>query len=272
MSETNPTPKPGPKIERQARLRWIPLNRMVISDTAQRDLKQYRVDHLVAHFDDEQVGNLVVNERTGRFFIIDGQHRAAALKEVYDDTHQVQCWTYVGLTEEEEAEKFLKLNDTLTVGAMDKYLVSVEAGRAIETDIDRIVRACGLVVTHQRIEGGIGAVGTLRRVYVRAGAGVLGRTLRIIESAYGTAGLESAVIDGIGLLCGRYNGELKDELAVLKLRNMRGGVSGLMGRARQIKADMGAPLNQCVAAAAVEVMNSGKGGKKLPSWWKADAA
>ncbi|MBO9523143.1 MAG: hypothetical protein J7518_16545 [Nocardioidaceae bacterium] len=272
MSETNSIPKPGPKIERQARLRWVTLNRMVVSDQAQRELKQYRVDHLVAHFDHEQIGTLVVNERAGKFYIIDGQHRAVALREKFDDTHQVQCWTYVGLTEEEEAEKFLKLNDTLTVGAMDKYLVGVEAGRPIEADIDRIVRASGYVVSHSKEEGCIGAVGTLRRVYDRAGAKVLGRTLRIIDSAYGSAGMESKVIDGIGLLCARYNGELPDELAVLKLRNMRGGVKGLLGKAAVLKEHTKKPFAECVAAATVEVLNSGKGGKKLQGWWKTDAA
>lgn len=272
MTDTNPTPKPGPKIERSARLRWIPINRMAVSDTAQREIKQYRVDHLVAHFDPEQIGTPVVNERSGKFFLIDGQHRVAALAERFDETHQVQCWTYVGLTEEEEAEKFLQLNDNLTVGALDKYRVSVEAGREIESDIDRIVRSCGMAVTKQKAEGGIGAVGTLRRVYVRGGAHVLGRTLRIIDSAYGSSGLEASVIDGMGLLCGRYNGELKDEIAVLKLRNMRGGVKGLLGKAASIKERTRQPFNQCVAAAAVEVINSGKGGKKLPTWWKQDAA
>lgn len=272
MSETNATPKPGPKIERTARLRWIPLSKIAVSDLAQREIKQSRVDHLVAHFDHEQLGTPVVNERGGKFYIIDGQHRAAAAREVYGNDHQIQCWTYVGLTEAEEAEKFLQINDVLAVSAMDKYEIGVEAGREIETDIDRIVRSCGLVVTKQKVEGGIGAVGTLRRVYVRGGAHVLGRTLRIIDSAYGSAGLDAAVIDGIGLLCGRYNGELKDELAVLKLRNMRGGVNGLMGKAAVIKDRTRQPYNQCVAAAAVEVINSGKGGAKLPSWWKTEAA
>lgn len=272
MPEHDATPKPGPKIERTARLRWIPIGRTVVSDVAQRELKQYRVDHLVAHFDHEQIGTPVVNERNGRFYIIDGQHRFAALREIYDDTHQVQCWTYSGLTEEEEAERFLQLNDTLTVAAMDKYKVAVEAGRDVESDIDRIVRACGMVVSHQKVEGAIGAVGTLRRVYVRNGAGVLGRTLRIIDGAFGTAGLDSSVIDGIGLLCGRYNGELKDELLVLKLHNMRGGVTGLLGKASLIKERVRQPFNQCVAAAAVEILNSGNGGKKLPSWWKQEAA
>lgn len=273
MSENKPTiPKPGPKIERTARLRWIPLNRVAVSDTAQRDIKPSRVDYLVAHFDPEQIGTPVVNERHGKFFVIDGQHRMAALREVFADDHQVQCWTYAGLTEAEEAEKFLQINDVLSVSAMDKYQIGVEAGREIESDIDRIVRAQGMVISKQKGEGAIGAVGTLRRVYTRAGAYVLGRTLRIIDGAFGSAGLEAAVIDGIGLLCGRYNGELQDELVVVKLRNMRGGVNGLLGKAAVIKDRTRQPFNQCVAAAAVEVINSGKGGKKLPSWWKTEAA
>lgn len=272
MSETKTTPKPGPKIERTARLRWIPLNRIAVSDLAQRDVKPARVDYLVAHFDHEQLGTPVVNERGGKFYVIDGQHRAAAAREVYGEDHQIQCWTYAGLTEAEEAEKFLQINDVLAVSAMDKYEIGVEAGRAIESDIDRIVRACGLVVSRQSVEGGIGAVGTLRRVYIRGGAGVLSRTLRIIDAAYGTAGLDSKVIDGIGLLCGRYNGELQDEFVVTKLHNMRGGVAGLLGKAAVIKDRTRQPFNQCVAAAAVEVINGGKGGKKLPSWWRQDAA
>lgn len=272
MSENKVTAKPGPKIERTARLRWIPLSRIAVSDIAQRDLKPARVDYLVAHWDAEQIGTPVVNERAGRFFVIDGNHRCHAAREVYGDDHQIQCWTYAGLSEEEEAEKFLQINDVLAVSAMDKYQISVEAGREIESDIDRIVRACGMVVSRQSVEGGIGAVGTLRRVYTRSGAHTLGRTLRMIDAAFGSAGLEASVIDGIGMLCGRYNGELQDELAVVKLRNTRGGVKGLLGKAAVLKDRTRQPFNQCVAAAAVEVINSGKGGKKLPSWWKADAA
>lgn len=272
MTEVETTAKPHPRIERTARLRWIPLGQMQVNDTAQRELKTYRVDHLVAHFDHEKIGNPVVNERGGRFFVIDGQHRCAAAKEVYGDLHEIQCWTYVGLTQEQEAEMFLKLNDVLTVAALDKYRVSVEAGRDIEADIDRIVRSLGLVVTAQKVEGGIGAVGTLRRVYVRSGARVFSRTLRILNEAFGTAGLEAHVIDGIGLLCGRYNGELQDELVVTKLGNMRGGVKGLMGKAAVIKERVRQPYNQCIAAAVVEILNAGKGGAKLASWWREDAA
>lgn len=269
---TDPTtPKPGPRIERVARLRWIPLNRLHVTDDAQRDFKPYWRDHLLAHFDPEQIGNPIVNERGAKFYVIDGQHRVAALKEMFDDSHQVQCWTYVGLTPAEEAEKFLRTNDVLTVAAMDKYSIGIAAGREVECDIDRIVRGHGMVVTKENVDGAIGAVGTLRRVYARGGPAILSRTLHIIGDAWGTAGLESIIIDGIGLLCGRYNGELEDALVVAKLRNVKGGVKGFTGKAAIIRESVRQPMGQCVAAAAVDVLNAGKGGKKLPGWWR-DAA
>lgn len=268
MSETDSTPKPGPKIERSARLRWVPINRMAVPDHSQREFKQHHADKILAHFDPEALGCPTVNERGGKFWIIDGQHRVAAARDFYGDDHQLQCWAYVGLSDAEIAEKFLKTNDYLAVSAFDKYRVGVTAEREVETDIDRIVRAAGMHITKQKVEGGVSPVGTLRRVYLRGGAHVLGRTLRIIDSAYGTAGLEAVVIDGVGLLCGRYNGELADEVAVLRLRNVRGGVKGFLGKAALIKERTKQPMSHCVAAAAVDVINAGKGGKKLPSWWK----
>lgn len=268
MSNTNNSKK----VEREARLRWVPIEKMRVNPLAQRELNQARVDRLVANFDLEQIGTPTVNERDGSFFIIDGQHRIEALIGMGWGDQQIQCWAYVGLTEQEEAEKFLKLNDVLAVQAMPKFRAAINAGRIVENDIDRIVRAQDLVVSADKIEGAIGAVGTLIRVYHRDGPGQLARTLRIIRDAYGTPGLEAAVIDGIGLMCGRYNGSLDDEKAVKQLSSLHGGVKGLLGRAEDLRHRTGRPKNHCVAASAVEVINRGKGGVKLMSWWKSEEA
>lgn len=259
------------KIERDARLAWVPIAFMRVSPMAQRELNTNRVAKIAAGFDPEQIGTPTVNERDGHFYIIDGQHRIEALKEIGYGDQRVQCWTYKGLTEEEEAEKFLTLNDTLTVDAFSKFKVGIQAGRAEECDINRIVNAQGLVVSRDKIEGAISAVGTLRRVYSRDGATVLARALGLIRDAYGDAGLEAPVIDGIGLLCARYNGSLEVERAVQRLSSVLGGVSGLLGKAEVIRRQTGNAKAHCVAAAAVEVINAGRGGNKLPSWWR-DAA
>jgi hypothetical protein len=260
------------RVEREARLRWVPIALMAISPVAQRDLNQSRVDHLVANFDLEQIGTPTVNHRDGAWYVIDGQHRIEALRQIGWGDQQVQCWAYEGLTEQEEAEKFLKLNDYLAVNALAMFRSAVTAGREVECDIDRIVRASGLVVTGDKVPGGIRAVKTLGRIYSRSGPAALRQTLHIVRDAYGDPGLESAVIDGIGLLCARYGGELDVPTAVEKLGKVYGGVNGLLGKAENLRLKTGNAKGHCVAAAAVEVINSGRGGKKLPSWWREDSA
>lgn len=256
------------RLEREARLRWVPIAKMKVSAIGQRDLNQAWVDRLAADFDLEKLGTPTVNLRAGAWYIIDGQHRVETLKQVGWADQQIQCWAYEGLTEVEEAEKFLSLNNTLTITAFDKFTKGVAAGRQEETDIDRIVRAQGLVVSRDHIPGAIHAVGTLKRIYTRAGGPTLVRTLRIARDAYGDPGMEAAVLDGLGLLTQRYNGELDTDTAVTKLAAAHGGVNGLLGKAETLRHRTGNAKAHCVAAAAVDIINSGKGGKKLPSWWK----
>lgn len=256
------------RVERDARLRWVPIAKMKVNPLAQRELNQARVDHLAANFDLEQIGTPTVSERESAFFIIDGQHRIEALRAMGWGDQQIQCWTYTGLNEQEEAETFLKLNDVLAVEAMARFRAGVHAGRDMECDIDRVVRSQNLCITKDQLPGAIRAVGTLRRVYSRTDGKTLGRTLRIVRDSFGDPGMEAAVIDGIGYLCGRYNGELDEQAAITKLSNVNGGVNGLLGRAENIRRSTGNPKGQCVAAAAVELINAGRGGKKLDSWWK----
>lgn len=264
---TAPKPSTG-KLERNARLRWVPIPQMRVSEKSQRTLNSSRVDRLAAEFDLEQLGTPVVNLRDDLYWIIDGQHRIHALKQIGYGDQQVQCWTYEGLSESEEAERFLEYGNVLPVSAFDRYRIGVNAGREIECDIDRIVRANGCVVSRDALPGAIAAVATIRKIYSRGGVPVLGRTIRIVRNAYGDPGLDQWVLDGIGHLCNRYNGSLDDETAVKKLAECSGGVNGLLGKAEVIRRQTGNPKGQCVAAAAVEIINSGRGGtKKLPKWW-----
>jgi len=101
-----------------------------------------------------------------------------------------------------------------------------------------------------------------------AAVAVLSRALRIIRDACGEAGLEGPVIDGIGLLCQRYGGDLSEQRAIQRLSSAHGGVSGLISRAGQLRQSTGSATAQCVAAAAVEVINRGSGGRKLPGRWR----
>ena len=105
------------RIERQARLRWVPLTQMRVSPLAQRDLNQARVNRLAAVFDIEQMGAPTVSHRGGWYYLIDGQHRIEALKlwlGFWED-QQVQCWCYEGLS---DLIRATALSDSLGVSAV----------------------------------------------------------------------------------------------------------------------------------------------------------
>lgn len=258
---TDPNPK---RVTREARLQWVPIAQMKVSPLAQRQLNQARVDRILADLDLERIGTPTVSHRGDAYYIIDGQHRIEALKSYGLGDSTIQCWMHIDMTEEQEAEAFLKLNDVLAVGSFEKFRVAVKAGRETECEINRVVLANHLKIS--RDHDGISAVGTLRRVYVRSDSKTLGRTLRLIRDSFGESGFEASVIDGLGLVCQRYNGEVADTEFIEKLKAMHGGVSGLIGKAAIEKQRTGCPSAHAVASAAVSVINAGRR-KKLANWW-----
>lgn len=254
------------RIERSAHLRWVPVADIKINPLAQREFRPAHAQNIASNFDPDAFQYPVVNHRGDHYWCVDGQHTVGAFRIMGWEDQQVQCVVHEGLSEAQEARLFLKLNNKKTVEAFDKFRIAVTGELEREEDINRIVLANRLKVSRE--QGGIGAVTALGKVYDSAGPVGLGRTLRIIRDSYGEAGFESSVIEGVGLVVARYNGEFVDAVATAKLAKKLGGVGGLVGRARQIKAQFGKPLPQCVAAAVVETYNAGRGGKKLPSWWK----
>lgn len=261
-------------LERKATVKWVPINLMKVSPLAQREFKQYRVDRIIKNFDPERLGVPTVNKRDGEVYIVDGQHRVQAVREMGWEDQQLQCTVYDGLTEEQEADLFLALNDILPVSSMDKYKVGVVARRKSEVDIDRVVRSLGLKVTLDKTEGAIRAVGTLQRVYDRSGVAVLKRTLNLTVESYGDSGLQAAVIDGIAFVIQRYGDSIDDGWFAQRLGGARAGVSGLLSTAEVIRKQTSASKGHAVAAAVVQTYNGGSnrnGVKKLPNWWKEEA-
>jgi hypothetical protein len=268
------------RLTRQAKLTWVPLVKMQVSPIAQREFRQARSDHLLAIFDPEQMGIPTVNIRDDRsVWILEGQHRIDAYKRWLGDGNwedqSIQCSTYTGMTEAEEAETFLKLNDTLTVSSFDKFTKGVVAGRPMEVDIDRIIRAHHLRISRQKhadsdYVGTIHAVTTLTRIYKRSGPEALGRTLRVCWNAYGQAGLESMILDGIGLLVGRH-GNLRDNDLATKLQHKL-GVDPLLTGAKKHQDERRVSKAAAIAASAVDIYNrrTPKRSEKLPAWWKRD--
>lgn len=265
------------QLKRHNKVEDVALGKMEVSDVAQRDLREYRVDELVAEFDIDRLGMPTLNYRDGKFYIVDGQHRVNALRKALGEGWEpftIPCVVYRGLDVQEEAEMFLRLNNVLNVKFNDRYKVAIVAGRPDELGVKKAVEAQGLHVGSHGAQtpGSVRCIGTLMRVYKRAGPEVLGRSLRIIRDAFGDIGFDAVVVDGMGHFCQRYAGKLDEQHTKARLSALRGGSRALMQRGAALQLRNGSSKALCVGAAIADVVNSGAGGRKLPSWWKMQEA
>ena len=261
------------RIATDARLKWVPLAEMVVNPKAQRELNGAWVAKIAAGFDPEQLGHPTLSLRNGKYFIVDGQHRVEATRRAMGPDQLMQCWVYEGLDEAGEANMFRRLNDQKQVTALSKFHVAVTAGWEKESEIDRIVRAQGCSVSKNKTSGAVSCVGTLHKVFDANGGIALGRALRLLMQGCGDAGMTAALIEGMGMVVGTYNGALDDLHMVRKLQEFPAGTVGLMNAANQTKLSTGHTIGQCVAATLVDAYNRGKQGRaRLPQWWSNNAA
>jgi hypothetical protein len=258
------------RATRASTLRWVSIADMKVSPKAQREYKESHAEGIAADFDLEAMGFPVVSHRDGNYYILDGQHRIAALKMIGYGDQSVQCEVYEGLTEAAEAELFLRRDRRKAVTAFDRFRIGVVADRPTETDINRIVMGSGLRIATDQDPKSIAAVGALLKTYRNAGGKTLGRSVRLLRDGFpdDSSAFRRELVEGAGLLCQRYNGDLNDDDLKAKLAALRGGANGLLTKAARIRLATGETMSQCTAAALVEVANAGRGGKKLPTWWK----
>ena len=260
--------------KRHSHLETIKVGDIRIDCDAQRDVTKQSVKTLASNFNPDLMGIIVVSHRDGVYWVMDGQHRVLALKEVLgDDADEwpVIAECYEGLNEEQEAEMFLSLNNRKTVSAFDKYKVGVTAKRQVPEDIERIVTAHGLRTSRDGKAGSISAVTALQAVYTLEGYKLLSRTLSVISAAWDATIWDSFIIKGVARFLNRYQLRVKDERLTRVLADYPLANKGLKMAAEKNRKTYGINLEIATAAAITDAYNKGRRGvTSLGNWFKAD--
>lgn len=264
-------PKPTlPKTNH--RLATVNAHDLKVNPVAQRDFRINHARDILAKWDINKFQRPHVNKRdSGELYIMEGQHGTWAYRQNYGDDEQailpIQVELYEGLSETEEAEFFLSLNDKKAVDTYAKFKVGVTAGREEPATVDRIVRTNGCVVTNgTSVSGGIRAVSALLTIYRRHGADNLAHTIRTLRDSFGDGGYEHPNLLGVSAVLARY-GLTSDELTPALLRIPRGS-KGLAQSAALNREAFGITLPEATSAAIVASYNKGKRGRgKLAPWF-----
>lgn len=269
---TNTTPRP----KRDRHLAWVNAYDLQVNPVAQREFRPAWAAKILSEWDIEKFQEPHVNNRAdGSLFIMEGQHGTWAYREKYGEEGQnflpIQVWLYDALTEKQEADTFLSLNNKKAIDPMAKFKAAVTANRDMEADIDRIVRANKCVVTNNTgTNNAIAAVTALTSIYSARGANNLAATIQTLRDAFGHGGFERAHLLAVSMVVARYNLQTGD--VVPALLKMRRGSKGLVQDANKVRANLTCTLNEATASAIVDAINKGRRTNKLPHWFASEMA
>jgi hypothetical protein len=193
----------------------LPENVLIMEWVALADLRIPRyqrperknIDKLVQGWKTRLAGAIIVSERGGALWVVDGQTRAKAARRL-GLTH-LPAIILFGLTEEEEAELFLALNrDRLAVSAVARHCAESYAGDQRAIKIDAVLAQNGLIATtsNGRVDGlrPFSAIVSAEKVYDDGGPEILDSTFRILEEALAkdSGRFRGALVAGLGyFLC-----------------------------------------------------------------------
>lgn len=238
-------------------LRWLRPMDVTIDHTVQRGLDKTHVNRIAKGYDPLLFGIGHVSLRPdGRYYVSDSQHRCAAAVECGKGDVAVLFNVYTGLTVEQEAELFLKLNaHKKAVSVLDNFNISVRALHPVHLDIVRILNIFGLRVAGHRTDGGIAAVSTLLKLY---------QARTEIQPLPNTKPLEGAqyhlLVRTLDILCTAYKRERNAYDSV-----MMNGIAGLLVKhgTRVDAKEMSRKLSRDTPGVALARISGGTyGGKK----------
>lgn len=211
-------------VNNSSEITSIPVHKLKVTPTAQRALTRL-AEYIAKNFDKNLFLPIIVSERDGIYYVIDGQHRLYAAKKLFGDDYLMECKVIHGLTKIEESELFVKLNSSSKpllyadkakglFYANDDTMVSLAnicKKNGVELGIDNDKRAVA--------DGRITAVKALADTYNKIGKEQTDRLVRLLNDTWdgSYSAFRQEMIKAVGYILSLYSRELDDNKFIKKL-------------------------------------------------------
>ncbi len=152
-------------------------------------------------FDETQLGTITASLRNGSYFAIDGQHRIMLCKNVKREG--IMALVYEGLTYEQEADYFTKLNgahgEIKHLRKTEIFNAEIESKNEAAMCINAIASKYGFRITAASCDNSICAIGSVEKIYKKYGSSVLDEVLWLIKETWNgdRYSLNNQVLEGV---------------------------------------------------------------------------
>ena len=225
QSKPPETTLPGMEVDVQREEKYLYLSELYSGQAYQRPVKDADVNRLIREWDPCLLTPLVVSYRDGRYYLVDGQHRACVLRQKNDgkDT-AVLCQVYRGLTYEQEAELYYKMDRAkghLRLPHATKALL--ESGSDPElAEVNRLLEDAGFIWALDRPtdkDFEIASTRTVINAYRLLGGAAFARMLVLMAGTWHgrPSSLKSSILSGMALFLKTYETELSDHTFIKRM-------------------------------------------------------
>lgn len=249
-------------------VRLLELDQLFVDPEVQRNVEPRKVQRISDNLNEAALGTLTVSRRdNGRYHVVDGQHRVAALTQINDGSYKVLCRVFTGLTVNEEATLFRLLNNTSRPHAVDSFRIRVIEGEQGAAYITRVLTDNGWRLATGSADRAFAAVAAIERIY-RLDPDAVSQTIVSITRAWGhqQSGVDGRIVEGLGLVFARYGNAIDADNLVDRLARYPGGPGKLIGNARTLSDALGVTVAKAMAESLVELYNKAKSTRALPHW------
>lgn len=206
-------------------VRTLSTSRLTSGLPYQRPVEQKNVDKLIRNWNSRELYPVIVSFRDGKFNVVDGQNRIAAMRQMAGGGDViVPCMIYTGMTYEQEAELYAKLDKgkrPLTPRQHTKALVESGSDAKI-MEIKCLVEEVGFVwalgePTGEPFE--IAPIRALINAHQLLGGEAFARMLSLLAGAWqGTPNsLRASMLSGMALFVKTYEAELSDRAFIRRM-------------------------------------------------------
>lgn len=248
--------------------KWIPIKHLsVVWSTAQREFNERHSKKIADNFDPDLFDDLVVTlpNGDGIYHVVDGQHRAAAMRSLFGEEEKVPCRVVNARDPARAAAIFDKINTGRRLpSGIEKFRVRVTAGSETEVAISKVVTWMGCRIEEGSGPNSIRATAALINIYNTFGLDVLKEALVTIRGTWSNdkGALEGPIIEGYGALIGQHRGHL--DWKRLREKTQSSYTPGrLLGQAKADKESLGGRIADGVRRVLVRNYNQGLRAGKL---------
>ena len=191
---------------------------LMVDLSYQRDVNKIKVANIIKNYNPNAIGVVTLSIReNGDLYIIDGQHRVEALKQLGYGNTDINAIVFFDLTIEDEARLFVIMNESRTKPKKsDLYKASIKSGDVELIELNNMLNRNNICVGDKPGDGVIRAIGTLHKVNNKIGIINLEKVIKVLLSANGnnSTSFQAEYITAVSTIIVKYKNVDTDRLAL----------------------------------------------------------